>query len=286
ALPNIGQSFKVRTIIIIMSLRKQHFRHPPRLCLSAGRPLPVAVAMPADAESGAQLVNPSPPEVENPDKPGRRTNQLQYMQNIVVKSLWRHHYAWPFYEPVDAVGLGLADYHKIITSPMDLGTIKKRLENNYYWTASECLQDFNTMFTNCYIYNKPTDDIVLMALTLEKIFLQKVAQMPQEEVEVLPYVAKGKGKKGNASGRKLRGGERKNNASVTTAPSTLSSPPRAGLSTTTSSADGEQAALPKVKAVPDHLAAISEVPVNKRKRKDDESKTDRQTRGSPTSDPG
>lgn len=55
---------------------------------------------------------------------------------------------------------------------------------------------------------QPTDDIVLMALTLEKIFLQKVAQMPQEEVEVLPYVAKGKGKKGNASGRKLKGWER------------------------------------------------------------------------------
>lgn len=37
---------------------------------------------------------------------------------------------------------------------MDMGTIKKRLENNYYWTALECMQDFNTMFTNCYIYNK------------------------------------------------------------------------------------------------------------------------------------
>lgn len=37
---------------------------------------------------------------------------------------------------------------------MDLGTIKKRLENNYYWSATECLHDFNTMFTNCYIYNK------------------------------------------------------------------------------------------------------------------------------------
>lgn len=37
---------------------------------------------------------------------------------------------------------------------MDMGTIKKRLENNYYWSASECMQDFNTMFTNCYIYNK------------------------------------------------------------------------------------------------------------------------------------
>lgn len=35
-----------------------------------------------------------------------------------------------------------------------MGTIKRRLENNYYWAASECMQDFNTMFTNCYIYNK------------------------------------------------------------------------------------------------------------------------------------
>lgn len=46
------------------------------------------------------------------------------------------------------------DYHKIIKNPMDMGTIKKRLEHNYYWSASECMQDFNTMFTNCYIYNK------------------------------------------------------------------------------------------------------------------------------------
>lgn len=46
------------------------------------------------------------------------------------------------------------DYHKIIKNPMDMGTIKKRLENSYYWSASECMQDFNTMFTNCYIYNK------------------------------------------------------------------------------------------------------------------------------------
>ncbi|XP_069097667.1 bromodomain-containing protein 3 isoform X3 [Pleurodeles waltl] len=78
---------------------------------------------------------------------------------------------------------------------MDMGTIKKRLENNYYWGASECMQDFNTMFTNCYIYNKPTDDIVLMAQALEKIFLQKVAQMPQEEVELLPPIPKGKSRK-------------------------------------------------------------------------------------------
>ncbi|XP_062937918.1 bromodomain-containing protein 3 isoform X2 [Cynocephalus volans] len=122
-------------------------------------------------------VNPPPPEVSNPSKPGRKTNQLQYMQNVVVKTLWKHQFAWPFYQPVDAIRLNLPDYHKIIKNPMDMGTIKKRLENNYYWSASECMQDFNTMFTNCYIYNK------------------KVAQMPQEEVELLPPAPKGKGRK-------------------------------------------------------------------------------------------
>ncbi|KAF4112874.1 bromodomain-containing protein 3b isoform X1 [Onychostoma macrolepis] len=144
------------------------------------------------------IVNPPPPEVTNTSKPGRKTNQLQYMQNVVVKTLWKHQFAWPFYTPVDAIKLNLPDYHKIIKNPMDMGTIKKRLENNYYWTAGECMQDFNTMFTNCYIYNKPTDDIVLMAQALEKIFLQKVAQMPQEEVELLPPPPKGKARKPGA----------------------------------------------------------------------------------------
>lgn len=62
--------------------------------------------------------------------------------------------------------------------------MKKRLENNYYWSAKECIQDFNTMFTNCYVYNKPGEDVVLMAQTLEKLFLTKVAQMPKDEIEI------------------------------------------------------------------------------------------------------
>ncbi|KFO61157.1 Bromodomain-containing protein 2, partial [Corvus brachyrhynchos] len=99
-------------------------------------------------------VNPPPPEVSNPKKPGRITNQLQYLHKVVMKALWKHQFAWPFRQPVDAVKLGLPDYHKIIKQPMDMGTIKRRLENNYYWGAAECMQDFNTMFTNCYIYNK------------------------------------------------------------------------------------------------------------------------------------
>uniref|UniRef100_A0A3B1KG64 Bromodomain-containing protein 2 n=1 Tax=Astyanax mexicanus TaxID=7994 RepID=A0A3B1KG64_ASTMX len=144
---------------------------------------------------------PQQPPVKDPSRQGRVTNQLRYLQKVMVKALWRHHFAWPFHEPVDA----LRDYHKIIKQPMDMGTIKKRLENNYYRNASECIQDFNTMFTNCYIYNKPTDDIVLMAQSLEKVFLQKVAQMPPEEIELPPPAPRSRGAKAGKS-RRGRGG--------------------------------------------------------------------------------
>ena len=122
--------------------------------------------------------------------------------------------------------LSFQDYYTIIKNPMDMGTIKKRLENSYYWNAQECIQDFNTMFTNCYIYNKvaqlytesivaimfqsfwcscsfadsiclplqPGDDIVLMAEALEKVFLQKVTEMPQEETEIVVMIGKGRGR--------------------------------------------------------------------------------------------
>lgn len=60
---------------------------------------------------------------------------------------------------------------------MDLGTIKKRLENTYYWCGSECLKDFTTMFSNCYVYNKPGEDVVVMAQSLEKIFTTKVCKV-------------------------------------------------------------------------------------------------------------
>uniref|UniRef100_A0A3Q1HDW4 Bromodomain containing 4 n=1 Tax=Anabas testudineus TaxID=64144 RepID=A0A3Q1HDW4_ANATE len=135
--------------------------------------------------------NPPPPETWNPSRPKRQTNQLQYLLKVVLKTLWKHHFAWPFQAPVDAIKLNLPDYYKIIKTPMDMGTIKKRLENNYYWNAQECIQDFNTMFTNCYIYNKSGDDIVLMAEALEKLFLQKITEMPQEETEI-PVLTKGR----------------------------------------------------------------------------------------------
>lgn len=77
------------------------------------------------------------------------------------------------------------------------------------------------MFTNCYVYNKPGEDVVVMAQTLEKVFLTKVADMPKEEF-VVEVPAKGvKGKKGRASGVNTPVGRGRPPAAVT---STVSTP--------------------------------------------------------------
>uniref|UniRef100_A0A8C6X267 Bromodomain testis-specific protein n=1 Tax=Naja naja TaxID=35670 RepID=A0A8C6X267_NAJNA len=142
--------------------------------------------------SHVTIVNPPPPNYINIEGTGCLTNQLQYLQRSVMKVMWRHNFSWPFHQPVDVEALKLPDYYNIVKEPMDLTTIQKRLEHQYYTCAAECIEDFKTMFANCYLYNKPGDDIVFMAQELEKVFLQKVAQMPRDE----KIVVTNKGKKG------------------------------------------------------------------------------------------
>ncbi|XP_031974068.1 bromodomain testis-specific protein isoform X3 [Corvus moneduloides] len=151
--------------------------------------------MSVQSQHHSSIINPPPPEYINNQSSGCQTNQLQYLQRVVMRAMWRHNFSWPFHQPVDAAALNLPDYYTIIKKPMDLGTIKKRLEHNYYTKAAECIEDFKTMFWNCYMYNKPGDDIVFMAEELEKVFMQKIAHMPPEERLVSLNKGKRKGKK-------------------------------------------------------------------------------------------
>ncbi|ESO06581.1 hypothetical protein HELRODRAFT_64016 [Helobdella robusta] len=118
----------------------------------------------------------------------RMTNQLKFLEKVVLKCLWKHNFAWPFHQPVDAKKLNLPDYYKIIKQPIDMGTIKKRLETRFYYTAQDCIKDFNLMFSNCYTYNKPGEDIVIMCQTLEKLFHSKLNEMPAEVSSLLAHL--------------------------------------------------------------------------------------------------
>ena len=78
--------------------------------------------------------------------------------------------AFDFLEPVDYIALNILDYPKIITNPMDLGTVKKNLLEYKYTNFKDFLDDINLIWRNCRTYNLPGSDIVKMANHCEKLF--------------------------------------------------------------------------------------------------------------------
>lgn len=136
-----------------------------------------------------------PPFMPPEDKPHRNTNQLQFLLKTIHRAISKHRHAWPFELPVDAKALKLPDYHTVIKKPMDFNTIKKRLENYWYYDAYECIEDYKQVFINCYTYNKPTEDVVMMAKQVEELFLDKLEDLPLDEIAIeIPPKGKGKGK--------------------------------------------------------------------------------------------
>jgi len=121
-----------------------------------------------------------PPE----HRPGRNTNQITYIKNVVLKALWKLSMLGLFHAPVNATDLNIPDYHDVIKHPMDLGTVDKRIDNYFYRSVKECIHDINSIFINCYVYNKVGTDITHMAKELEKLFLAKLSMMPKEEKEL------------------------------------------------------------------------------------------------------
>lgn len=69
---------------------------------------------------------------------------------------------------------------------MDLGTIKQRLNLKFYHSSAECIEDIFTMLRNCYIFNKPGDDVVKLALRLEQMTRKRLKEMPFPEMELNP----------------------------------------------------------------------------------------------------
>jgi len=114
------------------------------------------------------------------------TNQLDYIKKQVLPNIRKHKHAWPFQKPVNPSELGLPDYFDVVKRPMDLSAIKKKLDRNEYSQGSEALADFELMFSNCYLYNKPTDDVTLMCQEVESFFKQLVKKVPEPEVEMAP----------------------------------------------------------------------------------------------------
>ena len=86
----------------------------------------------------------------------------------IFDNIEKDNHAYPFLEPVDYVGLNILDYPKIITHPMDLGTVRKNLIDGGYKTFQDLMSDLNLIWENCRTYNIPGSDIVKSANHCDK----------------------------------------------------------------------------------------------------------------------
>ena len=59
----------------------------------------------------------------------------------LINSLWRVNSAQIFHHPVDPDRLQIPDYFEIVKEPIDFGTIKQRLNHNYYFEMHEVVED-------------------------------------------------------------------------------------------------------------------------------------------------
>ena len=83
----------------------------------------------------------------------------------------------PFRHPVPWKEMGLTDYPLIVRRPMDLGTIKQRLEHEEYNSMEEAAADIRLVWTNCMSYNQDGSEFYFLADTFARKFEEIYATM-------------------------------------------------------------------------------------------------------------
>ncbi|XP_077196445.1 transcription intermediary factor 1-alpha-like isoform X2 [Paroedura picta] len=83
--------------------------------------------------------------------------------------LYCHEMSLAFQEPVPTT---VPDYYKIIKKPMDLSTIKYRLQVHHplYSKADDVVADIRLIFQNCAEYNEPDSEVANAGMKLEAYF--------------------------------------------------------------------------------------------------------------------
>lgn len=107
---------------------------------------------------------------------------LKKCKNILA-ALKKHRSATPFLRPVDPTQLNCPDYFTIITEPMDLGTVEKKLRNNSYNSPYQFFSDVRRIWSNAFTYNPRNSLVHNMTIEISQYFedLYKQIEMPMHE---------------------------------------------------------------------------------------------------------
>ncbi|KAG9079252.1 hypothetical protein FRC06_007861, partial [Ceratobasidium sp. 370] len=113
-----------------------------------------------------------------PERDDGTAEQMRHCMKILTefnkKSLYQ--IASPFYEAVDAAYV--PTYYKVIKRPMDLGTMRKKLDEGDYPNAHAFHNDFRLMIKNCMTFNPPGTAVHSAGLEMDRIFKEKWKNLP------------------------------------------------------------------------------------------------------------
>jgi hypothetical protein len=163
-----------------------------------------------DENKGAAFCKPGVPILPNPlhhapllaahDRALRIESELFPMRQILARLMMHptHNRRGIFNSPVDPVALGLPDYERIVTKPMDLGTVKARLHAVAYTRRDDVAEDIRLVFQNAMTYN-PHDNLVHISARallayfeeqyLDLLIRTRVVTVPVVEVEKINAAA-------------------------------------------------------------------------------------------------
>jgi bromodomain-containing factor 1 len=82
---------------------------------------------------------------------------------------------------VDWVKLGIPDYPKIVKKPMDLSSMRSKLDSGAYSTAEKFRDDLKLIINNCFLYNPPGTPVHQAGIELKKLFEEKWKGLPPLE---------------------------------------------------------------------------------------------------------
>jgi hypothetical protein len=90
--------------------------------------------------------------------------------NLLLADMRANPLAEWFTTAVDHIALGLHDYTQVISQPMDLGTVHKKMERSQYMSTEDFAHDVRLVWQNAITYNSAVSMFGVVAGILAQIF--------------------------------------------------------------------------------------------------------------------
>jgi hypothetical protein len=97
--------------------------------------------------------------------------------SLIRDRIMTHPSSVPFRRPVNAAALKLKDYHKIVSKPMDLGTVYSRCILGEYHTLCKVVADVELVIANAKKYNPVGHFVHVKANEISDLFFQELAAL-------------------------------------------------------------------------------------------------------------